>query len=46
MAKEAALKGEKNRNKPAVCFDTNLCRGCGVCSTGCPAEAIEMIPLS
>jgi Pyruvate/2-oxoacid:ferredoxin oxidoreductase delta subunit len=46
MAKEAALKGEKNRNKPAVCFDTNLCRGCGVCSTGCPAEGIEMLPLN
>ncbi len=23
-------------------IDDNLCRGCGVCATGCPQEAIRM----
>ena len=26
----------------SIQFNENLCRGCGVCSTGCPEEAIEM----
>ncbi|MGD8302596.1 MAG: 4Fe-4S binding protein [Desulfobacterales bacterium] len=29
-----------------VFFHQNLCRGCGVCSTACPQEAIAMIPLN
>jgi MinD superfamily P-loop ATPase len=33
---------QKNRK---IHFHTNLCRGCGVCSTACPEEAIAMIPL-
>ena len=31
--------------KKKIHLDENLCRGCGVCSTGCPDEAIWMIPL-
>ncbi len=34
---------KKHKNK--VSFDKSLCRGCGVCSTGCPENAIEMIRL-
>jgi ferredoxin len=35
----------KKREKRPVILDRNLCRGCGVCSTGCPENAIEMIRL-
>jgi MinD superfamily P-loop ATPase len=28
-----------------IYFNKDLCRGCGVCSTACPEEAIAMIPL-
>lgn len=31
--------------KRTVHLDRSLCRGCGVCSTGCPENAIEMIRL-
>lgn len=36
--------GKKKEKRP-VHFDSSLCRGCGVCSTGCPENAIEMIGL-
>ena len=29
----------------SVLYDSDKCRGCGVCSTGCPEDAIEMIRL-
>jgi Pyruvate/2-oxoacid:ferredoxin oxidoreductase delta subunit len=29
-----------------IVFYRDLCRGCGVCATGCPEDAIEMIPLN
>jgi ferredoxin len=29
-----------------IYFNKDLCRGCGVCSTACPEEAITMIPLA
>jgi ferredoxin len=35
----------KKKEKRSVRFDSNLCRGCGVCSTGCSENAIEMIRL-
>jgi ferredoxin len=35
----------KQKEKRTVHFDSSLCRGCGVCSTGCPENAIEMIRL-
>jgi ferredoxin len=35
----------KKKERRAVHFDSRLCRGCGVCSTGCPENAIEMIRL-
>lgn len=28
-----------------IYFNADLCRGCGVCSTGCPQQAIEMVSL-
>jgi NAD-dependent dihydropyrimidine dehydrogenase PreA subunit len=31
--------------KRTVHLDSSLCRGCGVCSTGCPENAIDMIRL-
>ena len=31
-------------NEPLV--DAAECRGCGLCSTSCPAEAIAMRPLA
>ena len=31
--------------KRPVLYDSSKCRGCGVCSTGCPEDAIEMISL-
>ena len=44
---QAFTFAEKNQAaKPKsriIHFNQNLCRGCGVCSTGCPEEAIEMI---
>ena len=27
-------------------FDAALCRGCGLCATGCSTDAIEMLPLT
>ena len=43
---QAFTFAEKNQAaKPqsrTIHFNQNLCRGCGVCSTGCPEEAIEM----
>jgi Pyruvate/2-oxoacid:ferredoxin oxidoreductase delta subunit len=30
------------KREPALQIDTVLCRGCGLCSTGCPQGAIEM----
>jgi Pyruvate/2-oxoacid:ferredoxin oxidoreductase delta subunit len=36
----------KDRQQLLIRFDPDLCRGCGVCSTGCPAEAIEILPLN
>ena len=35
----------KTKEKRTVRLDSSLCRGCGVCSTGCPENAIEMIRL-
>jgi len=35
----------KKKNKRTVHLDSSLCRGCGVCSTGCPENAIKMIRL-
>jgi len=35
----------QKKEKRTVVFDSQLCRGCGVCSTGCPENAIEMIRL-
>ncbi len=35
----------KVNNRKKIHLNENLCRGCGVCSTGCPDEAIQMIPL-
>jgi ferredoxin len=35
----------RKKAKRTVVFDSRLCRGCGVCSTGCPENAIEMIRL-
>jgi len=35
----------KKKDKRSVHLDSRLCRGCGVCSTGCPENAIEMIRL-
>ena len=43
---QAFTFAEKNQAaKPQsriIHFNQNLCRGCGVCSTGCPEKAIEM----
>jgi Pyruvate/2-oxoacid:ferredoxin oxidoreductase delta subunit len=36
----STVKKQKN-----IHLDENLCRGCGVCSTGCPDEAIRMVAL-
>jgi Pyruvate/2-oxoacid:ferredoxin oxidoreductase delta subunit len=33
------------KNIKKIHFNKDLCRGCGVCSTACPEEAIVMIPL-
>jgi len=33
------------KEKRAILYDSSLCRGCGVCSTGCPDNAIEMVRL-
>ena len=35
----------KKKERRTILFDKSLCRGCGVCSTGCPENAIEMIRL-
>jgi ferredoxin len=35
----------KKKKRRTILFDKSLCRGCGVCSTGCPEDAIEMIRL-
>ena len=39
-----AFKIEKGRTSKtkSIQFNETLCRGCGICSTGCPEEAIEM----
>jgi len=33
IVEEAKIKG----------FDYNHCKGCGICSTQCPVDAIEMV---
>ena len=33
------------KGRRSIFFERSLCRGCGVCSTGCPENAIEMIRL-
>ena len=43
-AKSSEVASDK-KHKNIISFDKSLCRGCGVCSTGCPEEAIEMIRL-
>lgn len=35
----------RGKNMRAVRFDAEKCWGCGLCSTGCPINAIEMKPL-
>ena len=42
----SGLAEDKDRQQLLIRFDADLCRGCGVCSTGCPAEAIEMLTLN
>jgi len=36
---------DEEQEKPHITIDTNLCRGCGVCSTGCKETAISMVKL-
>jgi Pyruvate/2-oxoacid:ferredoxin oxidoreductase delta subunit len=43
-AASSEVASDKKHNKK-VAFDKSLCRGCGVCSTGCPEGAIEMVRL-
>jgi Pyruvate/2-oxoacid:ferredoxin oxidoreductase delta subunit len=38
-------KSRASRAPKSIQFNANLCRGCGVCSTGCPEEAIEMMAI-
>lgn len=41
----AKKPGPEKRQKLEIVYNSDLCRGCGVCSTGCPEKAIEMIRL-
>ena len=41
----SGLAEDKDHQQLVIRFDADMCRGCGVCSTGCPSEAIEMLAL-
>lgn len=44
--KSVSRKGShRGREKPTIHFDPGLCRGCGVCSTGCKENAVTMVKL-
>lgn len=43
-SRKSASHTTKN-SKPIISFYGKLCRGCGLCSTGCPEKAIEMVRL-
>ena len=34
---------KKGKHKKEIMYDPRRCRGCGVCCTGCPEKAIEML---
>ena len=40
-----SASGAAKQAKRSVFYNSSKCRGCGVCSTGCPEDAIEMIRL-
>ena len=47
--KENARDGQRQQsadNEKKIRFNVDLCRGCGICSTGCPEQAIEMVTLN
>lgn len=37
--------GKKGKGKKEIVYDRRRCRGCGICCTGCPEKAIEMLPI-
>ena len=45
---EPGGRGQKSAGRLplGVAFDKELCRGCGLCATGCPDGAIAMAPLA
>ena len=43
LSKKLSESGEPAEKQ--LHYDADLCRGCGLCSTTCPEEAIEMKPL-
>ena len=43
--RHSSVLPEDTQQKPVISFNYNLCRGCGVCSTGCRERAITMIKL-
>lgn len=36
-------KAIKVRDRKVVGFDLNFCKGCGICGTECPVDAIQMV---
>ena len=36
------MKCQNKRSDP-IYFNLDLCIGCGVCATGCPEEAIDLV---
>jgi pyruvate ferredoxin oxidoreductase delta subunit len=38
---EGAIKHDIKTND--MVFDYDFCKGCGICTNECPAEAIEMV---
>jgi MinD superfamily P-loop ATPase len=39
---EAIICGSGGRPE----LDASLCRGCGLCETGCSSDAIELLPIT